>query len=69
MSMPWNRVDLVPQAVSDRILWHSVYGAASTPPPPGPNASPAEIDRGRVAMSAYRAGRNVRLALAGAREP
>jgi hypothetical protein len=35
----FDRMDAVPQAVSDRILWHAVHGARSTPPPPGPNAS------------------------------
>jgi hypothetical protein len=32
------RVDSVPQWQIDEILWKSVYGAESTPPPPGPNA-------------------------------
>ncbi|HVS68600.1 MAG TPA: hypothetical protein VHE56_08625 [Mycobacteriales bacterium] len=31
--------DQVPQRVLDAILWHSVYGDRSQPPPPGPNAS------------------------------
>ena len=30
--------DLVPQWLFDRILWQSVHGANSEPPPPGPNA-------------------------------
>jgi hypothetical protein len=30
--------DLVPQGKLDSIIWKSVYGATSTPPPPGPNA-------------------------------
>jgi phospholipase C len=30
--------DRIPQDVFDRILWRSVHGAASQPPPPGPNA-------------------------------
>jgi hypothetical protein len=38
-------IDRVPQAISDRILWHSVFGANSTPPAPGPNASIAEHAR------------------------
>jgi YVTN family beta-propeller protein len=38
-------MDRVPQAISDRILWHSVHGAHSTPPAPGPNASLAEHAR------------------------
>ena len=37
--LPFDRMDAVPQAVSDRILWHAVHGARSTAPPPGPNAS------------------------------
>jgi hypothetical protein len=32
------KVDTVPQRVLDSILWKSVYGLDSTPPPPGPNA-------------------------------
>ena len=32
-------VDAVPQRVLDKILWQSVHGAGSVPPPPGPNAS------------------------------
>jgi hypothetical protein len=34
--------DLVPQRELDAILWHSVYGADSTPPPPGPGANRGE---------------------------
>jgi DNA-binding beta-propeller fold protein YncE len=30
--------DQIPQDVFDRILWRSVHGAASQPPPPGPGA-------------------------------
>ena len=30
--------DQVPQSTLDQILWHSVHGANSTPPPPGPGA-------------------------------
>jgi len=30
--------DQVPQSTLDQILWHSVYGQNSTPPPPGPGA-------------------------------
>jgi YVTN family beta-propeller protein len=32
------RIDAVAQRDIDAILWKSVYGANSTPPPPGPNA-------------------------------
>ena len=34
--------DQVPQGTLDAILWHSVYGADSTPPPPGPGANRGE---------------------------
>jgi DNA-binding beta-propeller fold protein YncE len=37
-SLPLGKVDAVPQSVLDAILWKSVHGAKSTPPPPGPNA-------------------------------
>ena len=35
-------VDRVPQYKLDAILWKSVHGAHSKPPPPGPNAEPGE---------------------------
>jgi YVTN family beta-propeller protein len=47
--LPWNQEDQVPQGISDQILWQSVFGAKSPPPPPGPHASPEELQRG-VAM-------------------
>jgi hypothetical protein len=34
--------DEVPQDVFDRILWYSVHGSGSQPPPPGPNADKGE---------------------------
>lgn len=37
--LPLTLTDQVPQEVLDRILWHSVHGQDSAPPPPGPNAS------------------------------
>lgn len=40
--LPWKGVDQVPQRVLDRLLWQSVHGAGSEPPPPGPNASGAD---------------------------
>jgi len=61
--MPFDRLDAVPQEISDRILWQRVYGSNSTPPPPGPNASRLEQRRAQVAMDAYRHGRDVRAAL------
>jgi DNA-binding beta-propeller fold protein YncE len=33
-----DQIDSVPQRVVDAILWKSVYGLDSTPPPPGPSA-------------------------------
>ncbi len=37
-SLDFDDLDKVPQHVLDRILWHAVYGADASPPPPGPNA-------------------------------
>jgi hypothetical protein len=31
-------LDRVPQRELDAVLWKSVHGPGSTPPPPGPNA-------------------------------
>ena len=36
--LDFHQLDQVPQRILDRILWHSVYGEDSTPPPAGPNA-------------------------------
>ncbi len=36
--LPLGAPDQVPQGELDSIIWHSVYGVNSTPPPPGPNA-------------------------------
>jgi YVTN family beta-propeller protein len=43
--LPWNRIDVVPQAISDQVLWASAHGDGVAPPPPGPNASPIEHGR------------------------
>lgn len=59
-SLPWDKVDYVPQRIADRILWQSVFGAGSTPPPPGPNASPIEAARAEGAMKRYRRGASPR---------
>ena len=61
--MPLEHMDAVPQEISDRILWQRVYGASSTPPHPGPNASRLEHQRAVLAMDAYLHGRDVRAAL------
>jgi hypothetical protein len=41
-SLPLGRTDAVPQRQLDAILWKSVHGADSVPPPPGPNAEKDE---------------------------
>jgi hypothetical protein len=62
-ALPWDRTDFVPQRLSDEILWHSVFGRGSRPPPPGPGASPIEQGRARRAIRAYRAGASPRRVL------
>jgi hypothetical protein len=37
--LPLEHTDRTPQRYLDRILWQYAHGAASQPPPPGPNAS------------------------------
>jgi phospholipase C len=37
--MDFRHVDSVPQQDLDAVLWKSVHGESSQPPPPGPNAS------------------------------
>jgi hypothetical protein len=37
-----NHPDTIPQRLLDRILWQSVHGPHSQPPPPGPNADAGE---------------------------
>ncbi len=63
-AMPFDHQDLVPQTISDRIVWLSVFGDRRPVPPPGPNASPDERRRGAVAMRAFHARRSVLRALA-----
>jgi DNA-binding beta-propeller fold protein YncE len=55
-AMPWDVTDHVPQEIADRIIWQSVFGSSSEPPPPGPNASPIERARARGAMRVFRRG-------------
>jgi DNA-binding beta-propeller fold protein YncE/phospholipase C len=62
-ALPWESTDAVPQRISDRILWHSVYGEGATPPPAGRDASPEESDRALGAMDLYRAGHSPRMFL------
>jgi hypothetical protein len=40
--LPLGKIDAVSQRQIDDILWRSVYGADSTPPPPGPGAESYE---------------------------
>jgi hypothetical protein len=37
--MDFRGLDRVPQRRLDAVLWKSVHGASSVPPPPGPNSS------------------------------
>jgi hypothetical protein len=37
-SLRFRGLDQITQRAEDRLLWRSVHGPASTPPPPGPNA-------------------------------
>jgi len=59
-SLPWDKIDVVPQRLADRILWQSVFGRGSTPPPAGPNASPAERARAVGALRRLRRGDSAR---------
>ena len=58
--LPFDRTDVVPQSISDRIIWQSVFGPDSEPPPPGPNASPVERGRARGALLRFRNGESPR---------
>ena len=58
--LPWDRIDFVPQRLADRIIWQSVFGADSAPPPAGPNASPIERDRATGALQRLRQGKSAR---------
>src|SRR4051794_4325294 len=58
--LPWDKVDAVPQRLSDRIIWQSVFGAGAPVPPAGPNVSVAERARATGAMRALRPGRSAR---------
>ncbi len=61
--LPFDHVDLVPQALSDEVLWHAVYGWGSTPPLPGPDPSAIEEERASVALGAFGQGRDIATAL------
>jgi phospholipase C len=40
--MDFRRIDSMPQRDLDRVLWQSIHGKGSVPPPPGPNAAGEE---------------------------
>jgi DNA-binding beta-propeller fold protein YncE len=58
--LPWDKVDAVPQRLSDEIIWQSVFGAGAVAPPAGPNHSPTERARTTGALRLLRAGRSPR---------
>ena len=62
--LPYSHLDLVPQALSDEILWRSAHGRGSTPPAPGPNASREEHERAVGVMRVLRRGGDARVWLA-----
>ena len=59
-SLPYDRLDLVPQSLFDRVLYRSVYGPGARMPSPGPNASVFEAERAAGALRAFRNGESVR---------
>jgi hypothetical protein len=67
-ALPWNRLDAVPQEISDRVLWAAVHGVSSPAPPPGPNASLAEHNRAVLVSAWLSAHKNVRALLAKGRD-
>jgi YVTN family beta-propeller protein len=67
-ALPWNRLDAVPQEISDKVLWAAVHGIKSPPPAPGPNASPAEHERAVLVWSMLSAHKNVKAWLAHGRD-
>ncbi len=58
-ALPYNQLDMVPQALFDLVIWKSVFGDSVPPPTPGPNASPLEMARASGAIRAYRNGEDV----------
>ncbi|MCU1426762.1 MAG: hypothetical protein JWL83_762 [Actinomycetia bacterium] len=69
LALPFEKLDLVPQELSDAVLWHSVYGWGSSPPAPGPGASFDERTRALIALDAYHQHRALIEALAPAGAP
>ena len=58
-ALPFDQLDLVPQAVMDRVLWASAYGDRPAPQP-GPGASPQEHARAVGALRVIARGGNAR---------
>ena len=57
-TLPLRQMDMVPQAVLDRVLWASVYGAGATPPAPGPRHSDEDRARSVGVLRAIARGQN-----------
>ena len=58
--LPWDKVDAVPQRLSDELIWQSVFGPGSAVPPAGPNHSPEERARTNGALRLLRQGKSAR---------
>ena len=67
--LPWNKIDAIPEEIQDPILWWAEHGPRSTPPPPGPNASPYERSRAATAWSMIAKHENVSAWLAATPDP
>jgi len=63
LALPFQKMDLVPQELSDEVLWHTVYGWDSTPPPPGPDSSFDERTRALIALDSWHDHRSIEDAL------
>jgi hypothetical protein len=61
--LPWNRLDAVPQEISDEILWADVHGASVPSPARGPDASLVEHERAVVTWALLRAHKNLKALL------
>ena len=59
-ALPWDKVDAVPQRLSDELIWQSVFGPGSAVPPAGPNHSPEERARTNGALRLLRQGKSAR---------
>jgi len=57
-ALPLLQMDMVPQAVLDRLLWASVRGSTVAPPAPGPRHSAEERERAVGVLRAIAQGKN-----------